>query len=92
MEAREGVNDQEGDQTERNRYGHNPVTGRCEKIDPETWSNFGLEKKAPGCVISDRWGFGIHFGCHEIPPSRFFHIVQTVRNPEKPGDKNLMTG
>jgi hypothetical protein len=41
-------------------------SGRCEKIDLETRSNFGLEKTAPGCLIGDCPGFGIHFGSDEI--------------------------
>jgi hypothetical protein len=42
------------------------------KLILETWSNFGLEKIAPGCVISDRWGFGIHFGSDEISAKSIF--------------------
>jgi hypothetical protein len=42
------------------------------KLILETWSNFGLEKIAPGCLISDRWGFGIHFGSDEISAKSIF--------------------
>jgi hypothetical protein len=59
-------------------------TGRCEKIDLETWSNFGLEKTAPGCVISDHWDFGIHFGSHEISAKSIFsHLPDEVTPIEK---------
>jgi endogenous inhibitor of DNA gyrase (YacG/DUF329 family) len=48
-------------------------SGRCEKIDLETWSNFGLEKKtAPGCLISDCRGFGRHLGSDEISAKSIF--------------------
>jgi hypothetical protein len=47
-------------------------SGRCEKIDFRNVEHFGLEKIAPGCVISDRWGFGIHFGSDEISAKSIF--------------------
>jgi hypothetical protein len=53
-------------------------SGRCEKFDLETWSNFGLEKIAPGCFISGRQTFGIHFGSDEILEKSFFsHLPVT---------------
>jgi hypothetical protein len=42
------------------------------KLILETWSNFGLEKIAPGCLLSDRWGFGIHFGSDAISAKSIF--------------------
>jgi hypothetical protein len=61
------------------KTGRKTGTGRCEKIDLETWSNFGLKKNAPGSVISDRWDFGIHFGSHEISAKSIFsHLPDEV--------------
>jgi hypothetical protein len=56
-------------------------TGRCEKIDLETSSNFGPEKNAPGCVIRDRWDFGIHFGSHEISAKSIFSHLPDSSTP-----------
>jgi hypothetical protein len=50
-------------------------SGRCEKIDLEKWTKFGLKEIAPGCLISDRWACGIHFGSNEIfAKSIFSHL------------------
>jgi hypothetical protein len=65
------------------------------KLILETWSNFGLEKMTPGCVISDRWGFGIHFGSDEISAKSIFshlpdgvtpHCLALGVTPSRPGN------
>jgi hypothetical protein len=59
------------------------VTGRCEKIDLQMWSEFGLKKDAPGCPISGRWSVGtfrIKPETVKFQPNQFFHIFQTGRN------------
>jgi hypothetical protein len=51
------------------------------KLILETWSNFGLEKIARGCLISDRWGFGIHFGSDEISAKSIFSHLPVPSMP-----------
>jgi hypothetical protein len=50
----------------------NVPSGRCEKIDLEAWSNFAFKNFAPGCLISDRGAFGVHFGSEEISAKSIF--------------------
>jgi hypothetical protein len=53
-------------------------SGRCEKNVLERGTISALKKNAPGCLISDRWAFGIHFGSDEISAKSIFsHLPVT---------------
>jgi hypothetical protein len=50
------------------------VTGRCEKIDLETWSKFGLEKKRARMRYKRPLGLRHTFQLTRKFSHRFFHI------------------
>jgi cysteine synthase A len=60
-------------------------TGRCEKIDKQMWTEFGLEKNSTRMPykrsLGRRHTFCIKLETSQFQPNQFFHIFQTKRNP-----------